>query len=167
MRRCVYRVAQAGAWVSGVIVVILMFLTAADVFMRYVVGRPIRGAMDVSVLVLVLLGFLAFGYTQLARAHIIIEVVTSRLSMHTNAVLAAITRFLSIVVYGLMVWGLTTRAWKYMLAPDIAPKSEILYIPHVPFMFVAAIGILILCLVLIVDFSDSITEVMGKEGGSK
>lgn len=158
----IYAIARAAAWVSGGCVTLIMFLTATDVIARYAVVRPLKGTIDLTVLMIVVLAFLAFGYAQIHGTHIAVHVVTSRLSKHTNAILATITRFLGILTYLLMAWAISVRAWGYMFAPAKAPVSELLFIPYVPFMFVAATGVLILLLVLIVDFARSLTEVVSK-----
>ena len=158
----IYAIARAAAWVSGGCVTLIMLLTATDVIARYVAVRPLKGTIDLTVLMIVVLACLAFGYAQIHGTHISIQIVTSRLSKRTNAILATITRFLGIVTYALMAWALGVRGWQYMLVPAKAPVTELLLIPHVPFMFVAAAGVFILFLALVIDFSRSLTEAMGK-----
>ena len=64
-------------------------------------------------------------------------------------------------LYGLMAWELGTRAYEYALS-EKPSTTEILYISYVPFMFVAAVGSAVLCLVLVVDFARSLTEAFGR-----
>lgn len=160
--RGIHSLARAAAWVAGVCVVIMMFLTFADVFGRYLFGLPIKGVHDVTILMMVVMSFLAFGYAQITQTHVTVNVVTSRLSKHTNSMLSIFTHLFGIGVYGVMSWALATRAWGYLATPEKAPVSLLLLIPHVPFIFVAAGGSAILCLVLIVDFARSIGEAMGR-----
>ena len=88
--------------------------------------------------------------------------VTSLLSKPTNAVFKPVTRFLSIGVYGFMSWAMWIKAWEYMLTPEKAPVSANFQTPIVPFMFVTAAGIGILCLMLAVDFVRSLAEASGE-----
>ncbi|MBN1189201.1 MAG: TRAP transporter small permease [Dehalococcoidales bacterium] len=163
LQKGIYRVAQGAAWVSGTAVVIIMCLTASDVFLRYL-GHPIKGAMEITEMLLVVLGFLAFGYTQITRKNVVIELVISHLSNHTRAILDMITRLLSLGVYGFMFWGLGRQAWKFVLSPEIAPRGDILSLPFLPFIFIAAAGVFILFLVLIIDFSHSLAQVFMNTG---
>jgi TRAP-type C4-dicarboxylate transport system permease small subunit len=163
-RISILRIVQVAAWGSGIAILCIMFLTTADVIGRYL-GYPIKGAMEISEMSLVVLGFLAFGYTQLYHRNVTIELVTSRLSKHTKAVLSLITSILSMGVFGIMAWSMAMRAWKYILKPGTAPSGDILSLPFLPFMCVAAIGVFILFLVLVLDLLKSIYEVSRKEGG--
>ena len=69
------RVANFVGYLSGWLVPLMMMLVVVDVFMRYVMQRPLMVADEFSAYMLVALSFLGFAYTWRQGGHVRVEVV--------------------------------------------------------------------------------------------
>ena len=69
------RVANFVGYLSAWLVPIMMMLVVVDVFMRYVMQRPLMVADEFSAYMLVALSFLGFAYTWRQGGHVRVEVV--------------------------------------------------------------------------------------------
>jgi TRAP-type C4-dicarboxylate transport system permease small subunit len=148
--------AYTAASVSAVCVFLMMVLTFVDVSGRYLFKRPITGAGDITELLMILAVFLAMAYTQVMKGHVAVEVLVSKLSMRKQVILDAITSFLSGVIVVLISARLCVRAWVSFVNP-YTYKSVTIGIPLWPFILIAAIGCLILCLCLLLNFFNCLS----------
>jgi len=82
----------------------LMILTTTDVVLRYVLGIPLKGAYEVSEMLMVSSVFLGMAYTQLFHEHINADFLVSRLSRHTNLVTETVLLLPALLIYGLLAW---------------------------------------------------------------
>jgi TRAP-type C4-dicarboxylate transport system permease small subunit len=69
------RLANFVGYLSAWLVPIMMMLVVVDVFMRYVMQRPLMVADEFSAYMLVALSFLGFAYTWRQGGHVRVEVV--------------------------------------------------------------------------------------------
>ena len=141
--------------VALVVLVAMMFLTAVDVFMRYVLNRPILGSYEVTQLMMAVLVAFTMAYTQLHKGHVSIDVLISRFAPRTQAVIYTAVYSLSLGIFALITWQSALYAhsmWqtKYVTAA--------LNIPVYPFTFVLAFGSAILCVVFIYNLFEQLTK---------
>ena len=73
------RLANFVGYLSAWLVPIMMMLVVVDVFMRYVMQRPLMVADEFSAYMLVALSFLGFAYTWRQGGHVRVEVVVNYL----------------------------------------------------------------------------------------
>ena len=84
--------------------VVMMLLTSADVFMRYLFNRPITGTYDlVSLLGAVLVAF-AMPYTMLRKGHVAVEVLVQNLSRGKQLIVETLTHLVSVSLFLMLVW---------------------------------------------------------------
>ena len=74
----VEKIAYFGGYLSGWLVPLMMMLVVVDVFMRYVLHRPLMVSDEFSAYMLVALSFLGLAYTWRQGGHVRIEVMVSR-----------------------------------------------------------------------------------------
>jgi TRAP-type C4-dicarboxylate transport system permease small subunit len=74
------KIANGVGYLSGWLVPLMMMLVVVDVFMRYVMQRPLMVSDELSAYMLVALSFLGFAYTWRERGHVRVEALVSRLS---------------------------------------------------------------------------------------
>jgi TRAP-type C4-dicarboxylate transport system permease small subunit len=74
------KMADGLGYLSGWLVPLMMLLVVVDVFMRYVMHRPLMVSDELSAYMLVALAFLGFAYTWREKGHVRVEVLVSRLS---------------------------------------------------------------------------------------
>jgi len=139
----------AGTVVLGVMVL----LTVADVLLRLVLNRPIRGALEIIEFLMVIVVFSAMAYTGLLRGHIVIQILSSRLPERPRAILDSIADLISIVFCCLIIWQGIAQAQMTRLRNDI---SGVLSIPVSPFYYVLVLGIALMCLVFLANLLDSV-----------
>jgi len=74
------KIAYLGGVLSGWLVPLMMMLVVVDVFMRYVMRRPLMVSDEFSAYMLVALSFLGLAYTWRQGGHVRIEILVSRFS---------------------------------------------------------------------------------------
>jgi TRAP-type C4-dicarboxylate transport system permease small subunit len=152
-------------WPSAAILFLMAVYTTADVIGRYAFMHPLSGTIEIQELMMVLVVFLAIGYCTLEGRQSYASVVVSHLSMRTRAILGSVTWFLTMALFGLIFWQTSIWGWGQATSPS-GRATGLLYIPEGPFMLVAAIGCLMVCLASLVNFFHSLAKAAGKEAGS-
>ena len=160
--RGIHGLTQGGYWVSGIVLILLMLLVAADVIGRYVFSSPITGAMEIDELMMVLLVFLALAYCTLEKGHISVELVISRLSGRNQAILDCITSFISAAMIAIIAWQLGSWGWHQLLSSS-GRLTLLLTIPQAPFILVASLGCLLMCLELLIGSFRSLARAASRE----
>lgn len=127
-------------------ILLLMLLTSADVVGRYFFNKPIKGALEVSELTLVVVVWFGVAYAAVRGRHVSIDLVASRLSPRVRRLTAAFNHFLGFVIFSVLAWQgarAAIRAWEDGLT------TEVLHIPVFPFKFVVPLGALMMSLVFL------------------
>lgn len=159
--RGIHGLSKGMAWVAAGIIFLMMFLVTADVAGRYVFNKPIKGALEIAELMMVLLVFLAMSYCTLKAGHVVVDLVTSRLSSRTNAILNVVTSLASAVIVGFIAWQLGMKGWREVVSSS-SRLTLLLQIPEAPFYLVAAIGSLIACVELLIHSFHSLGQAQGR-----
>jgi TRAP-type C4-dicarboxylate transport system permease small subunit len=123
---------------ASAILLVMMLLTVADVVGRYVLNRPVRGAFEVTELMLVVLIFAGLPLVSYADEHAVMDFIDRLLSPGRKRVLwravqAACGAFMFLLAW--LVWRKADRIWAYRDATDV------LRIPYGPFVYFMAVMI--------------------------
>lgn len=137
---------------------ILMLQGAADVIGRYVFNKPIIGTMERAEVLLALMVFLGWGYTQLAKAHVDVTFFVSRFPHRVRALVNVITTFLALVLFSLIMWQGAVIAKAYHEAGRLI---YVIHWPLAPFQLVVSLGALVVCLVLIMQMVQFCLQMKG------
>jgi TRAP-type C4-dicarboxylate transport system permease small subunit len=119
---------------ASAILLAMMLLTFVDVVARYVFNRPVRGAFEVTELMLLVLIFAGLPLVSYAEEHAVMDFIDRllgprgqrRLARAVQGVCAAIMFLLA-----WLVWLKADRIWAYRDATDVL---RIVYGPFVYFM---------------------------------
>lgn len=145
------RVARLMYWIAGAALAAMMFLTVADVVLRYF-KTPIVGTYEiVSMLGAIVIGF-AVPQTTMERGHVLMDFITGRLPFGAQRVFHLVTRLLAVLTFYIIGWNL------YKLGNDLRQTGQVsltLKFPEYPVAYGIAICCLFECLVLL---SDSILK---------
>jgi len=96
--------------VLGVIVLFsMMSLTGVDVFARYLFNSPIRGAFELTEIMLALLVFLSFPVAALSNSHISVEAIDGV----ANKALRTFSKYFALLVGASVFLVLTIQIWKH------------------------------------------------------
>jgi TRAP-type C4-dicarboxylate transport system permease small subunit len=163
MRKIIHVWNRIGIWISGITLFLMMVLTATDVFARYVLNHALTGTNDLMELMMVIIIFLALSDTASAEGHIVVEVVTSQLSLPKRLILKCTTFFASGIVAAAMAWRLGANGLYTFKHVEITPVLEI---SKAPFISLSAIGCGMLAIALIAVGYDAITQLREKKGSA-
>lgn len=137
------------------VLVALMFLTFADVFMRYVFNKPIQGSYELTEYMMAFVVGFGLAYCAVKKGHISIELAVQHLPQRAQAVIDAVTSFISLGLFSLITW-------QYILhvptTYESGRVSVILYVPLYPFVTVILLASLVLTLVLLVQFAENLVK---------
>jgi TRAP-type C4-dicarboxylate transport system permease small subunit len=150
---------QANRLIAGVgacFLIPLMIITAGDVAGRDLFNHPIPGTVELSQCMLAVFILLGLAYTQQAKAHVAVSVLTSRLPPPAQLILRVISTLLCIFIACILVW----QGW--VIGIEEKTVSDMLRIPQYPFRGMVAVAALLLCLELVIDLGDSLSKMMGK-----
>ena len=146
-------------YVAAGVLALMMFLTAADVLLRYLFNRPISGTWELtSYMMAVIVGF-GLSYCAFVKGLISVEVLTSRFSQKVQTILNCVTYFLSFCFFGLVTWQ-TILYIKIMFESNLV--SAVLLIPTFPFIAALALGSLVFTLVIFKDFLEYLSQVVNR-----
>jgi len=146
-------------YVAAGVLGLMMFITAADVLLRYIFNRPISGTMELTSYMMVIVVGFGLSYCALVKGLISVEVLTSRFSPGVQAVLNCITYFFSFCFFSLVTWQ-SILYIKLMFESNLV--SAVLLIPTFPFIAALALGSLVFTLVILVNFLDYLSQAVSK-----
>ena len=121
---------------ASAILLAMMLLTVVDVVARYVFNRPLRGAFEITELMLVVLIFAGLPLVSYADEHAVMDFIDrvlwpgARRALR-RAVQVACAAFMFLLAW--LVWLKADRIWAYRDATDVL---RIVYGPFVYFMAV-------------------------------
>jgi TRAP-type C4-dicarboxylate transport system permease small subunit len=156
--RIVNRACKGLNVVATALLFLLMIQGAADVIARYFFNAPIIGTMERGQVLMALMVFFGWGYTQIQKGHVTVELFITRFPPRARAITNFITTVLSLILFVLIVWQGTVAAI------DTHKAGELIYVIHwplAPFQLVVPLGAFFLCLILILELVKSISR--GKE----
>ena len=157
--RVISPVSKVLVGVGATVLAAMMFLTAADVTLRYVFNKPITGAFDLTVYMMVLLFAFALPYCAAKRSHIRVDLLLGRLPEKAQTIINSITAPLGLGFFVMIAW----QSIVYMLIQrETNIASSVLLIPRYPFVGLFFIGIACLSIVLLADFLKLLSEVTRK-----
>jgi TRAP-type C4-dicarboxylate transport system permease small subunit len=121
---------------ASAILFAMMGLTFVDVVARYVFSRPIRGAFEVTELLLLVLIFAGLPLVSYADQHVTMDFIDRLVGRPTRARLERGVHVVTAAIMALLtwlVWLKADRIWGYRDATDVL---RIVYGPFVYFMAV-------------------------------
>jgi TRAP-type C4-dicarboxylate transport system permease small subunit len=134
------------ALASGILILLLMAFTVADVFLRYVFNAPFRSVYEFTEFFMAAIVFLGMAYTGWVGGHIAVDVFANWLDRPAWRFLTAAIALIGAALFALIAY----RAALETVA-TIDQVSNRLAWPHFPFRFTVVIGSALLAAVLVVQ----------------
>jgi len=122
---------------ASLILLAMMLLTFVDVLARYVLSRPVRGAFEVTELMLLVLIFAGLPLVSFTDEHALMDFVDRLLGPRSQRLLEGLVQAVcaaAMLLLAWLVWLKADRIWAYRDATDVL---RIVYGPFVYFMAVA------------------------------
>lgn len=148
------RISKVLVRVAFAVVMSMMLLTTVDVLLRYVFDRPIKGAFEVTELMMLMVVALSLGYTQYRKGHIFVELVSSRLPSRAQAINDVAVWLVCLATYALIAWQAIAGGQVQQLKNVTA--SDVVRIPLYPFYYLLAFGCVVLWLAYLSDIVQAI-----------
>ena len=132
----------------------LVILTFADVLLRYVIGSPISGSIEITEMLMSVVLFSSVAYTYWRRGHVSMDIVTGKLSELNKNRLGAITTVWSLAV----VFFCITCMGKY--AMTTTDTTSVWNMSYKPFIWFAVFGCVLLFLAMLSHLLDQLAAII-------
>jgi TRAP-type transport system small permease protein len=119
---------------ASVILFCMMALTFVDVVARYVFNRPLRGAFEVTELLLLVLIFAGLPLVSHADEHVTMDFVDRVLRPRARDLWQRAVQLMSAAIMFLLTWLVWIKAGRISAYNDATDVLRILYGPFVYFM---------------------------------
>jgi len=146
-----------------VVLVAMMLLTGVDVFLRYVFNSPILGSAEITELMMATLAFIAIVWCTAGKAHIKVDLLSSRISEKGKTISDVVFYLLYLVLISLMAWRNLLEALAVRpTSTSPGAGSSLLYIPHYPFYLLISVACVLMALMLLIYIAQDIAKVVKK-----
>jgi TRAP-type C4-dicarboxylate transport system permease small subunit len=146
--KAVTGIASAFNMVSSAALVLMMLLSCADIFGRYIFNHPVTGTYDIVGLSGAVLAAFAMPYTMLKKGHVAVELLIQSLSRGTRLVIETFTHLLGVSLFLVLVWQAILLSRDMKAAGEVTPT---LLLPFYPIVDSMALCFLCLCLAILVN----------------
>ncbi len=140
--------------IAGVILLVMIGLTLADVVLRYL-GRPIVGAYEIIAFLGAAVIGLALPRASILKTHVYVDLLIDKLPLKTQKVMKTITRILVFLMFFGAAWYFVVMGKNYMATKTVTMSLKV---PFYPVVFALAVSCIVQCLV-------ALCEIFGHEGG--
>lgn len=155
LEKAIFAVSRFMLRIGQFTLVLMVLLTVADVFLRYVFNRPILGSYELTEFMMAILVFATIGYTMAIKGHVVVDLVFTKLPQRARDILESITSFMAFLLFAIVAWRNVLQAGTAWERNDVTAE---LFIPISPFILFVALGIAVLSLVLFVQFMQSLSK---------
>ncbi len=145
--KAMHKITTPLMYFSMLMAFLMMLLITYDVFMRSAFNKPLEGGLEFYELMMVLVCFAAFPFTQNQDAQIGIDMLQSKLSEAGRALCGVLTNAITTIFMGILTWQMGVTAIKFYTRNDIMGISGVMLWPFMLFATIS-IGFLTFLLVL-------------------
>jgi len=105
--RIIETISSWSGWFSGIGVVIMAVVITIDVFLRYVFGKPLLFADDISVYCMIFITFVGAALTLKMKRHIRVDMLYKMLPRRAQVRMDVATTFIGCFIIWLLTWYTT------------------------------------------------------------
>ncbi|MEA3025258.1 MAG: hypothetical protein QOF91_543 [Alphaproteobacteria bacterium] len=113
------RLQRLQLWIAAAALVVLMTVTVADVFLRYLFSNPIRASYDTVESMLLVFVFNAMPAAFFNRRHVVIDLIDAAVGPRATAVLVRIADVLSVLCLLLLILAMIIPAGQAYQYADV------------------------------------------------
>ncbi len=164
LTRAAARISVCAGWLAMVLACLVFAVMLAEVFGRYVLGKPIRGSDEIVAMLNGAMFVFACALALRHNAHVSVDALSARLSPATrDVVLALFSLLLFIPIIGWIEWTALARtiaAWR----SDEVPEVSALRYPIWPYYAALSIALATFLLQLVADMVDRVARLVSRHG---
>lgn len=142
--------------ISMVLIILVILLVIVDVCLRRFFDSPLRGANELVSLAFSIIVFFSLAWCALNDGHIEVDFVVNKFPKTTRLIIETIMIFLTAAILGLMSWRMLVYG-TMMRASNM--ESGLLEIIIYPFIYLAALGCLLVALAFIIRFLRLLSDI--------
>lgn len=145
---------NAMAFVAGLALISMMFVTVLDVFLR-AFAEPLTGTFEIVSWLAAVTAAFSLGYTQNYRQHVSIDLFVKKLGPRACSFIDAGVNLVSIVLFAAVSYKMFVYAGSVRASGSLSETMKVIY--H-PWVYLVAVGTLGLVIALIAAFAHSLRE---------
>ncbi len=139
---------------------VMIFFITLNVLTRALFRTPILGVVELEEVMLTIMVFAGMAFTQIEKHHIDIDFFTARLTREHRNLLAAVTLFLCVLLYGALAWQSLAMTATYF---HKGLSTISLKLPLWPVLFIIGGGFVLFALATLRDSLASLAQA-GRDG---
>lgn len=153
-------VRRMGGWgvaVGAAFLVGMMVLIVANIIYR-LFGHVIVGSYELTELMIVVAVAFALVYAALKKSHVVVKIVVERFPPRAQAIVEALMSLISLATWATIAWTgvlLLSERW-------LREETDMLSIPFLPFRFIFLFGLILFCLVYLIDLIRALSQAVRK-----
>lgn len=145
--------------VAAVAIFAMMALTCVDVFLRYFFRKPIPGTYEIVALLGAVAASFAMAHTLTKKGHVAVSLIVQMFSKRLQGIVESFISIFGIILFGLITWQSILYGIDCQRAGEVSLTLEL---PFYPIIYGVAFGAAVVCLVLIVDLINALSNVKDK-----
>jgi TRAP-type C4-dicarboxylate transport system permease small subunit len=145
--------------VAAVAIFAMMALTCVDVFLRYFFRRPIPGTYEIVALLGAVAVSFAMAHTLAKKGHVAVSLIVQMFPKRLQGIVESFISIFGIILFGLITWQSILYGIDCQKAGEVSLTLEL---PFYPIIYGVALGAAVVCLVLIVDLGNALSNVKDK-----
>jgi TRAP-type transport system small permease protein len=158
LKRVVYPISRIVGAIGMAMIVVITFITIADVIMRRILNSPIRGSHELTELFFAVVTFLTLAYCAIKDGHIEVDMLFKKFPKTLQATIGLIILIATTGTLGVVSWQMVKYA---MNLQNMRQTTVSLGIAVYPFAYIAALGAILISLVYFVHLIRSLTRFRG------
>jgi TRAP-type C4-dicarboxylate transport system permease small subunit len=145
--------------VAGWGIIAIMLLIVVNVLMRTLIGQSILGAYEhVGFLSALVIGW-SLAYCAIEEGHIKVEFLMAKFPERIQGFINIIINITTVGFLSVAFWQLIEHAESIRISGQVSPTTQF---PFYPFIYMIAVGVVVLCLVNFTQVMQSIRKVIKK-----
>jgi TRAP-type C4-dicarboxylate transport system permease small subunit len=149
IRKGLHAVIRVALWVAELALGLAALAIIINVFGRYVFRMPLKGAVEMVELLLVIIVNFSIAYTEVRKGHVTMDEVVNRFPRLIRAILMSLMYFGAAAFILIMGWQSWILAVEH--TEPVFRVTDVLHLPIAPVVFVMAIGMVLFGLELLVN----------------
>jgi len=159
--RVVTKVASSIALVGGLLVLLMSFLTSADIIGRFL-GKAIPGTYELVQYIMVYVIFLSIAYLESKNGNVRVEMLTIHFPDRARTALNIFSGLCGFLIFATMLYTSSIFTWESWLGKETMYGIKV--VPLWFWKFAIPFGCFFMCLQFIVTILKAVSQLVTKEG---